>query len=163
VGFSILCVFAELIKEIHSIFIEKEIRKVRETRWCHTWKMSSSRVITSSDPMHCLDNSRFHNKGAHDLSYSSHTNPQWLDQSCMHLSYLMYCVWVLETPFRLLIGFITILHVVTTITFYTITRLHNLQLLHANLFTLSAAVLMCLSHRSHTSLTGLCTLNLTAL
>jgi hypothetical protein len=33
--------------------------------------------------------------------------------------------------------------------------LHSLQLLHANFFTLSAAVLTYLQHRSHTSLTEL--------
>jgi hypothetical protein len=43
----------------------------------------------------------------------------------------------LKTPFRLLIGFITILHVVTTITYYTVTYLRSL---HANLFSLSAVV-----------------------
>jgi hypothetical protein len=39
----------------------------------------------------------------------------------------------LKTPFWLLIGFITILQVVTTITFYAIARLHYLQFLHANI------------------------------
>jgi hypothetical protein len=43
----------------------------------------------------------------------------------------------LETQFRLLIGFITILQVVITITYYTVTYLHSL---HTNLFTLSAVV-----------------------
>jgi hypothetical protein len=43
----------------------------------------------------------------------------------------------LKTPFRLLIGFITILQAVTTITYYTVTYLHSL---HANLFSLSAVV-----------------------
>jgi hypothetical protein len=38
---------------------------------------------------------------------------------------------------RIVIGFITILHVVTTITYYTVTYLHSL---HANLFILSAVV-----------------------
>jgi hypothetical protein len=37
------------------------------------------------------------------------------------------------TLFRLLIGFSTILHVVTTITYYTITYLHSLQSLHSNI------------------------------
>jgi hypothetical protein len=40
-------------------------------------------------------------------------------------------------PFWLIIGFITILHVVTIITFYTVTYLHSL---HANLSSLSAVV-----------------------
>jgi hypothetical protein len=43
----------------------------------------------------------------------------------------------LKTPFRLLIGFITILQVVTTITYYTVTYLHSL---HASLFSLSVVV-----------------------
>jgi hypothetical protein len=43
----------------------------------------------------------------------------------------------LKTPFRLLIGFITILQVVTTITYYTVTHFHSL---HASLFSLSAVV-----------------------
>jgi hypothetical protein len=43
----------------------------------------------------------------------------------------------LKAPFRLLIRFIPILHVVTTITSYTVTYLHNL---HADLFSLSAVV-----------------------
>jgi hypothetical protein len=37
------------------------------------------------------------------------------------------------TLFRLLIGFITILHVVTTITYYTVIHLHSLQSLHADI------------------------------
>jgi hypothetical protein len=37
----------------------------------------------------------------------------------------MYCVWVLYTPFRLLIGFITISHL--TIIYYTVAHLHSLQ------------------------------------
>jgi hypothetical protein len=48
-------------------------------------------------------------------------------------SNILYRVWVLETPFRLAIGFITILHVVTTITYYTITHLHSLQSMHSNI------------------------------
>jgi hypothetical protein len=46
----------------------------------------------------------------------------------------------LKTPFRLLIGFINHLQVVTTITYYTIARLHNLQSLRTNLLTLSAVI-----------------------
>jgi hypothetical protein len=38
-----------------------------------------------------------------------------------------------ETPFGFLICFITILHIVTSITFYTVTHLHSLQSLHANI------------------------------
>jgi hypothetical protein len=48
----------------------------------------------------------------------------------------------LKTPFRLLIGFINCLQVVTTITYYTIVHLHNLQLPRTNLLTLSAVVLI---------------------
>jgi hypothetical protein len=39
----------------------------------------------------------------------------------------------LKTPFRLLISFITILQVVTTITYYTVTYLHSLQSVHSNI------------------------------
>jgi hypothetical protein len=39
----------------------------------------------------------------------------------------------LKTPFRLSGRFITILHVVTTIAYYTGTYLHSLQSLHANI------------------------------
>jgi hypothetical protein len=46
-----------------------------------------------------------------------------------------YCTvfGVVETPFRLLIGFITILHVVTTVTYYTVTHLHSLQSVYSNI------------------------------
>jgi hypothetical protein len=40
---------------------------------------------------------------------------------------------ILVTPFRLLIGLITILHVVTTVTYYTVTHLHSLQSVHSNI------------------------------
>jgi hypothetical protein len=50
---------------------------------------------------------------------------------------ILWHVMPLKTPFRLLIGFITILQVVTTITYNTVTYLHSL---HANLFSLSAVV-----------------------
>jgi hypothetical protein len=43
-------------------------------------------------------------------------------------------------PFGLVTGFINHLQVVTTITYYTIARLHNLQALHTSLLTLSAVV-----------------------
>jgi hypothetical protein len=36
-------------------------------------------------------------------------------------------------PFKLIIGFITILHVVTTNTYYTVTQLHSLQSVHSNI------------------------------
>jgi hypothetical protein len=39
----------------------------------------------------------------------------------------------LKTPLRLVIGFITILHVVITITYYTVTYLHSLQSVHSNI------------------------------
>jgi hypothetical protein len=45
----------------------------------------------------------------------------------------------LKTPFGLLIGFITILQVVTSITFYTVTRLHSLQSVHSNILILFGA------------------------
>jgi hypothetical protein len=61
----------------------------------------------------------------------------------------------LETPFGLVLGFIHDLQFVTTITYSTNARLHNLQALHSNLFTLSSAVLAYLSHGSNTSLTKL--------
>jgi hypothetical protein len=59
-----------------------------------------------------------------------------------HVSY-SYCnvFALLETPFGLVIGFIKNILVVTTISYYTIARLHNLQSLHSNLLSLSALVL----------------------
>jgi hypothetical protein len=39
----------------------------------------------------------------------------------------------LKTPFWLVIRFITILQVVTSITFYTVTHLHSLQSVHSNI------------------------------
>jgi hypothetical protein len=44
------------------------------------------------------------------------------------------------TRFGLVIGFINNLQVVTTINYYTIAALHNVQSLHTNLFGLSALV-----------------------
>jgi hypothetical protein len=44
------------------------------------------------------------------------------------------------TPFGLVIGFINNLQVLTTITYYTIARLHTLQPLCTNLLTFSAVV-----------------------
>jgi hypothetical protein len=56
--------------------------------------------------------------------------------------YCEYCnvfgYW--DTQFRLLIGFIRSSLVTTTINYNTVPNLHNLQSLHANLFTLSAVV-----------------------
>jgi hypothetical protein len=46
----------------------------------------------------------------------------------------------LETGFELVIGFINNPQVVTTINYYTIVALHNVQSLHTNLLTLSALV-----------------------
>jgi hypothetical protein len=46
---------------------------------------------------------------------------------------ILWRVMPLETPFGLVIGFITILHVVTTITYYTVTLLHSLQSVHSNI------------------------------
>jgi hypothetical protein len=54
--------------------------------------------------------------------------------------FVLWRVWVAETPFGLSICSITILQVVTTITYYTITYFHSLHSLQANFFTLSAAV-----------------------
>jgi hypothetical protein len=39
----------------------------------------------------------------------------------------------LKTPFWMVIGFITILQVVTSITYYTVTHLHSLQSVHSNI------------------------------
>jgi hypothetical protein len=39
----------------------------------------------------------------------------------------------LTTPFWLVIGFVTVLHVVTTITFYTVTRLRSLKSVHSKI------------------------------
>jgi hypothetical protein len=43
----------------------------------------------------------------------------------------------LKTPFRLVLGFIHDLQFVTTITYSTIVRLHNLQALHTKLLSLT--------------------------
>jgi hypothetical protein len=58
-------------------------------------------------------------------------------QGLSHFWHQMSRVWQTGTPFRLFTGFITMLQVVTTINYNTVT---HLQSLHANLFTLSAAV-----------------------
>jgi hypothetical protein len=57
------------------------------------------------------------------------------------------------TGFWLVIGFINNLQVVTTINYYTIAALHNLQSLHTNIFSLSALVLIDLEHMNYKSLT----------
>jgi hypothetical protein len=67
-------------------------------------------------------------------------------------------VWVTKDGFGLVIGFINNL---TTINYYTIADLHNLQSLHANLFSLSALVFTDLSHRNYNSLTELHTPRIT--
>jgi hypothetical protein len=45
---------------------------------------------------------------------------------------------ILKTPFRLLSGFINHFQIVTTLTYYTMARLHNLQSLRTSLLTFSA-------------------------
>jgi hypothetical protein len=59
----------------------------------------------------------------------------------------------LKTGFELVIGFTKNLQVVTTINFYAVATLHNLQSLHTNLFSLSALVFKELQRRSYKSLT----------
>jgi hypothetical protein len=68
--------------------------------------------------------------------------------------------WV-KTGFGLIIGFIDHLQAVTTINYYTISTLDNLQSLHTNLFSLSTVVFMILWHRNYNSLTELHTPNIT--
>jgi hypothetical protein len=45
----------------------------------------------------------------------------------------------LKTLFWLVIGFITILQVIASITFYTVTHLHSLQSVHSNIPNLFGA------------------------
>jgi hypothetical protein len=52
--------------------------------------------------------------------------------------YILQRVQSTETPFGFLIGFIDHLQVVTAINYSTVTHLHNLHLLHANISILSA-------------------------
>jgi hypothetical protein len=59
----------------------------------------------------------------------------------------------LETRFRYLNGFINNFQVVTTINYNTVTHLHNLQSLHANIPCLSPVVFTYLYDGSYTSLT----------
>jgi hypothetical protein len=49
-------------------------------------------------------------------------------------------VTVTRRGFGLVIGFINNLQVITTINYYTIAALHDVQSLHTNLFSLSALV-----------------------
>jgi hypothetical protein len=67
----------------------------------------------------------------------------------------------LKTPFRLLIGFINHLEVVTTVNYNTVTDLHNLHSLHFNLFSLSAIVFIAhsLDHTLQIK-PSICTINL---
>jgi hypothetical protein len=53
---------------------------------------------------------------------------------------ILWHVIPLKTPFRLLIGFINHVQVVSTITYNTVTYFHNLHSLPANHFTLPAVV-----------------------
>jgi hypothetical protein len=69
----------------------------------------------------------------------------------------------LKTGFGFVIGFINNLQVITTINYYTIAALHNLQSLHTNLFSLSALVFTDLQHRNYNSLTESHTPNITVL
>jgi hypothetical protein len=72
----------------------------------------------------------------------------------------------LKKGFGLLIGFINTLQVITTINYYTIAALHNLQSLHTNLFSLQGLTIKsvnstpCACHRSsgHKPQYGLMTL-----
>jgi hypothetical protein len=62
----------------------------------------------------------------------------------LHMGTEKYChvCGGLNTGFGLVIGFISNLRVITTINYYTVAVLHNLQSLHTNLFSLSALVFM---------------------
>jgi hypothetical protein len=53
---------------------------------------------------------------------------------------LLSCAWVTKDGVRIDNGFINHLQVVTTINYYTVAVLHNLQSLQTNLFSLSALV-----------------------
>jgi hypothetical protein len=53
---------------------------------------------------------------------------------------IVTCLGEWNAEFGSLIGFINNLQVPTTISYYTVTGLRNLQLLHAGLFCLSAVV-----------------------
>jgi hypothetical protein len=62
----------------------------------------------------------------------------------LHMGPEKYCQVYrgLKTGFGLVIGFVSNLQVITTINYYTIAALHNLQSLHTNLCSLSALVFM---------------------
>jgi hypothetical protein len=51
------------------------------------------------------------------------------------LIFILSRVWVIKDGFGLVIGFINHFQVITTINYYTIAALHNLQSLHTNLFS----------------------------
>jgi hypothetical protein len=70
-------------------------------------------------------------------------------------------VWVTKDGFGLVIGFINNLQVVTTINYYTIAALPNLQSLLTNLLSLSALAFTDLQHGNYNSLTELHILNIT--
>jgi hypothetical protein len=65
----------------------------------------------------------------------------YFELSCEQLMhcYILWRVMPLKTTFGLSIGFITILHVVTTITYYTVTHLHSVQSVHSNILILFEA------------------------
>jgi hypothetical protein len=67
----------------------------------------------------------------------------------------------LKRAFELVIGFINIVQVVTTINYYTTVALESLQSLHTNILNLSALVLTDLQHMNYNSLTELHTTNIT--
>jgi hypothetical protein len=67
----------------------------------------------------------------------------------------------LKTQFWLVIEFINNLQVVSTINYYTIATLHNIQFLHTHAFSLSALVLTGLQHGNYKSLTESHTSNIT--
>jgi hypothetical protein len=92
----------------------------------------------------------------HRISYQHKHIYRWTIRTDKHI---VTWLWWLETTFGLVIGFINHLQVVTTITYNTVTHLHNLQSLHANLLSLPSVVFTYSSHGSHTSLTGLRTPN----
>jgi hypothetical protein len=69
--------------------------------------------------------------------------PCLFDSSLLHFPLfilLFSCVTGLRHGFGLIIGFINNLQVVTTNNYYTMAALHNVQSLHANLFSLSALI-----------------------
>jgi hypothetical protein len=87
-----------------------------------------------------------------------HANEQRAGEIFDYLRDYNIVTW-LEIPFGFVIGFINDVQVVTTITYNTVTHLHNLQSLHANILSLPSVVFAYSKHGSHTSLTGLRTPN----